>query len=149
MHEINCPHCGKAFKIDEAGYADILKQVRDGEFEQQLHERLELAEQDKRNAVELATTKVASELQRAAAMWPSLRTDELLAMATRHGARSLGQPALGRLRRGGRADFVVLPASRTSTSTNGAMAAFAAFVAGAAPLAVCLRGRWQRPVHGA
>ena len=45
MHEIICPHCGKAFKIDEAGYADILKQVRDGEFEQQLHERLELARQ--------------------------------------------------------------------------------------------------------
>lgn len=67
MHEIICPHCGKAFKIDEAGYADILKQVRDSEFEQQLHERLELAEQDKRNAVELAQTKAASELQRAAA----------------------------------------------------------------------------------
>ena len=67
MHEIICPHCGKAFKIDEAGYADILKQVRDSEFEQQLHERLELAEQDKRNAVELAQTKVASELQKAAA----------------------------------------------------------------------------------
>ncbi len=67
MHEIICPHCGKAFKIDEAGYADILKQVRDHEFERQLHERLELAEQDKRNAVELATTKVAGELQRAAA----------------------------------------------------------------------------------
>ena len=66
MHEIICPHCGKAFKIDEAGYADILKQVRDGEFEQQLHERLELAEQDKRNAVELATTRVASELQKSA-----------------------------------------------------------------------------------
>lgn len=66
MHEIICPHCGKAFKIDEAGYAAILKQVRDGEFEQQLHERLELAEQDKRNAVELAQTKVASEMQRAA-----------------------------------------------------------------------------------
>ncbi|AOK47411.1 hypothetical protein WT60_11560 [Burkholderia sp. MSMB617WGS] len=67
MNEIICPHCGKAFKIDEAGYADILKQVRDNEFEQQLHERLELAEQDKRNAIELATTKVASELERAAA----------------------------------------------------------------------------------
>ena len=66
MHEIICPHCGKAFKIDEAGYADILKQVRDGAFEQQLHERLELAEQDKRNAVELAQTKVASEMQKAA-----------------------------------------------------------------------------------
>jgi hypothetical protein len=67
MHDIICPHCGKAFKIDEAGYADILKQVRDSEFEQQLHERLELAERDKRNAVELARTQVASELQRAAA----------------------------------------------------------------------------------
>lgn len=66
MHEIICPHCGKAFKIDEAGYADILKQVRDGDFEKQLHERLELAEQDKRNAVELAQTKAASELQKAA-----------------------------------------------------------------------------------
>jgi len=67
MHDIMCPHCGKAFKIDEAGYADILKQVRDGEFEQQLHERLELAEQDKRTAVELATTRLASELQKSAA----------------------------------------------------------------------------------
>ncbi len=67
MHEINCPHCGKAFKIDEAGYADILKQVRDSEFEKQLHERLELAEQDKRNAIELAETKIASALQQAAA----------------------------------------------------------------------------------
>ena len=67
MHEIICPHCGKAFKIDEAGYADILKQVRDSAFEQQLHERLELAEQDKRNAVELATTRVASELQKSTA----------------------------------------------------------------------------------
>ncbi len=68
MHEIVCPHCGKAFKIDEAGYADIVKQVRDSEFEQQLHDRLELAEQDKRNAVELATAKVASELQKATAV---------------------------------------------------------------------------------
>ena len=66
MHEIICPHCHKAFKIDEAGYADILKQVRDNEFEQQLHERLELAEQEKRNAVELATTKVTGELQKQA-----------------------------------------------------------------------------------
>lgn len=67
MHEITCPHCKKAFKIDEAGYADILKQVRDSEFDQQLHERLELAEQDKLNAVELATTKVTSKLEKAAA----------------------------------------------------------------------------------
>ena len=67
MNKITCPHCGKAFEIDEAGYADILKQVRDSDFEQQLHDRLELAEQDKQNAIELAKTKAASELQRAAA----------------------------------------------------------------------------------
>lgn len=65
MHEIICPHCSKAFKIDETGYADILKQVRDSDFDKQLHERLELAEQDKRNAVELAQAKIASELQTA------------------------------------------------------------------------------------
>ena len=63
MTEISCPHCGKAFKIDETGYADILKQVRDKEFDAQLHERLELAEKDKLNAVELATEKLSRELQ--------------------------------------------------------------------------------------
>ncbi|MDO8694431.1 MAG: DUF2130 domain-containing protein [Sheuella sp.] len=67
MHEIICPHCSKAFKIDEAGYADILKQVRDEDFEHQLHERLELAEQGKQSAVELAKSQAASELQRAEA----------------------------------------------------------------------------------
>jgi hypothetical protein len=66
MHEIICPHCDKAFKIDESGYADILKQVRDREFEQQLHERLELAEKDKLNAIELAKSKAGNEMQKAA-----------------------------------------------------------------------------------
>lgn len=65
MHEIICPHCEKAFKIDEAGYADILKQVRDSDFEKQLHERLELAEEDKRKALELVQVQNASELQKA------------------------------------------------------------------------------------
>jgi hypothetical protein len=67
VNEIICPHCNKAFKIDEAGYADILNQVRDSAFEKQLHERLELAEQDKLKAVELAESKLSSELQKAAA----------------------------------------------------------------------------------
>lgn len=67
MNEITCPHCSKAFKVDEAGYADILKQVRDSEFEEQLHERLELAEKEKLNAVELAKSEVSSEMQKTAA----------------------------------------------------------------------------------
>lgn len=67
MHEIICPHCHKAFKIDEAGYADIIKQVRDADFDKQLHDRLVLAEQDKLKAVELAEAKLAGEQQKTAA----------------------------------------------------------------------------------
>jgi len=67
MKDINCPHCHKAFKVDEAGYADILKQVRNSEFEDQLHQRLELAEKEKLNALELAKEKSVGEMQRAAA----------------------------------------------------------------------------------
>ena len=63
MNEIVCPHCHKAFKVDDAGYADILKQVRDSDFEQQLHERLEIAEREKASAVELATAKLRIDLQ--------------------------------------------------------------------------------------
>ena len=63
MHDIICPHCSKAFKVDEAGYADILKQVRDREFEQQLSKRLALAEQEKRNAIDLALARKQTELQ--------------------------------------------------------------------------------------
>ncbi|MGJ8641808.1 MAG: DUF2130 domain-containing protein [Luteolibacter sp.] len=68
MKDIICPHCNKAFKVDEAGYADIRKQVRDSEFDEELHKRLGLAEKEKLNAVELATEKAAGELQKAAAI---------------------------------------------------------------------------------
>jgi len=64
VNEIICPHCQKAFKVDEAGYADILKQVRDTEFEQQLHDRLELAEKDKLNAVALAVAEAVSTVEK-------------------------------------------------------------------------------------
>ena len=64
MNDIICPHCNTAFKVDGSGYADILKQVRDRDFEQQLKQRLDLAEKDKQNAIELAMAKKASELQR-------------------------------------------------------------------------------------
>ena len=66
MHEITCPHCGKVFTLDEAGYADIAKQVRDREFEEALHERLELAEQEKKAAIELTEARVTAELEKRA-----------------------------------------------------------------------------------
>lgn len=67
MHDISCPHCGKAFKIDESGYADILSQVRNKDFDEQLEARLALAEQDKKNAVELEKARVSGDFQRLAA----------------------------------------------------------------------------------
>ena len=46
MQTISCPKCGTAFKVDEAGYADLLKQVRDHEFTAALEERLAMAERE-------------------------------------------------------------------------------------------------------
>jgi hypothetical protein len=54
MNEIICPNCNKAFKIDEAGFADIVKQIRDHQFEEELQNRLTLAEKEKQNAVTIA-----------------------------------------------------------------------------------------------
>jgi len=62
MNEIICPNCKKAFKVDEAGFADILKQVRDQKFEEELENRLALAEKDKDSAVKLAEAKKDKQL---------------------------------------------------------------------------------------
>ena len=63
MNEIICPNCKKAFKVDEAGFADILKQVRDHEFEHELKNRLNLAEKEKESAVKLAEANIKNALQ--------------------------------------------------------------------------------------
>ncbi len=67
MHDIQCPHCQKAFQVDEASYASILKQVRDEAFDKQLQERLMLAEKDKENALALVKQQVTNTLQQASA----------------------------------------------------------------------------------
>jgi hypothetical protein len=63
MNDIVCPHCKKVFKVDEAGFADILKQVRDHVFDKELHDRLELAETEKATAVKLAEANLKNEMQ--------------------------------------------------------------------------------------
>ncbi len=68
MNEIKCPNCGKTFSLDEAGYADILNQVRNEAFDKALNERLALAEQDKRTAIELAEAKIANEMEKITSM---------------------------------------------------------------------------------
>ena len=63
MKDIICPHCKKTFKVDEAGFADILKQVRDDQFEKELHERLAIAEKEQESAVKLAEANIKNSLQ--------------------------------------------------------------------------------------
>ena len=63
MKDIKCPHCKKTFKVDEAGFADILKQVRDDQFEKELHERLVIAEKEQENAVKLAEANIKNSTQ--------------------------------------------------------------------------------------
>lgn len=67
MNEIICPNCKKAFKIDDAGFADIIAQVRNSEFDAELHERLERAEQDKQRELELLEVRVTQKLKEEAA----------------------------------------------------------------------------------
>ncbi len=63
MKDIICPNCNKAFKVDETGYADILKQVRDNQFDEELQIRLDLAEREKLNAIKLAEANLRNSLQ--------------------------------------------------------------------------------------
>ena len=63
MNEIICPNCKKAFQVDEAGFADILKQVRNQEFDKEMKERLGLAEKDKESAIKLAESNLKNVLQ--------------------------------------------------------------------------------------
>ena len=75
MHEIKCPKCGTTFTIDEAGYADILKQVRNSEFNDEINERIHLieekfktelnsSERSKEQAVEIAKRDTAEILNK-------------------------------------------------------------------------------------
>ena len=63
MAEIKCPNCGKVFRVDEAGYAQILQQVRDAELKRQLDEQRTLMEQRERSAVEAAKAKAEEGLR--------------------------------------------------------------------------------------
>jgi len=63
MNEISCPHCKNKFTIDQSGFAEIVKQVRDQEFDQELKIREDLALKDKENAVKLAMSESNNKLQ--------------------------------------------------------------------------------------
>ena len=62
MQEIKCPKCGEVFQVDETGYAAILKQVRDQEFENAIKEREQIFLTEKENAVKLAQSETKTQL---------------------------------------------------------------------------------------
>lgn len=63
MKDIICPNCNTAFKLDDAGFTDIVKQVRDEQFTEELNNRLAIAEKEKSNAVMLAEANLKNTLQ--------------------------------------------------------------------------------------
>ncbi len=66
MNEIKCPECGSTISIDEDNYSNIVKQVRNQEFEDELSKRTELLEKDKQKSVDLAVQNIRLQMQEAA-----------------------------------------------------------------------------------
>ena len=64
MREIQCPNCGKMFQVDEAGYAAIVKQVHDSEFDREIRRRERELAEARESAVQLAVTKTAADKDR-------------------------------------------------------------------------------------
>ena len=61
MQEIKCPKCGEVFQIDEAGYAEIVKQIKNREFNDELQRQKSAMDSEKKMAVELAVSKANSQ----------------------------------------------------------------------------------------
>ena len=61
MQEIKCPNCGKIFQVDEAGYAAIVRQVRDKEFEKEIAQREQVYNNEKDSAVKVAVIETRSQ----------------------------------------------------------------------------------------
>jgi len=63
MNEIICPKCKYVFNLDESGYADIVKQVRDHEFKEEIERREKELEEKNKIAVRLAEQQAQSKLK--------------------------------------------------------------------------------------
>ena len=58
---VKCPNCKEVFKVDDSVYTDIVKQVRDQQFQEELNQRLTIAEQEKQSALELKEVQLLSD----------------------------------------------------------------------------------------
>ncbi len=80
MQEIKCPKCGEMFQIDEAGYAQILQQVRDKEFEKELAKRQELINQQSENELKVIELEKEQEIEKLKAQLNNAETEKELAV---------------------------------------------------------------------
>ena len=62
MKDIRCPSCGETFRIDPSSFEEILLQIKDEEFNKQIEERLQLAEEDKKKGIEIAKQELKIKL---------------------------------------------------------------------------------------
>lgn len=81
MQEIKCPKCGGVFQVDESGYAAIVKQVRDREFEKELKERDLQYENEKTSAVKLAEAELEKEISKLRTRLETAEKDQKLAVS--------------------------------------------------------------------
>lgn len=97
MQEIKCPKCGEVFQVDGSGYAAILKQVHDAEFEKEIGRREEEFRSEKRTAVELAVTRAEADKEKEiAALRQKLRVAEEQSKRELESARAKGEIELAK-----------------------------------------------------
>ena len=60
---VKCPNCKEVFKVDDSVYTNIVKQVRDQQFQEEVSNRLAIAENEKKSAVEIAEQKLINNYQ--------------------------------------------------------------------------------------
>ena len=88
-NKILCPNCQTAFTIDEAGYADIVRQVHGIEFDKELEKRLEIAERQRLSELEIAVSKVKAEMQAASSEKDNLITELRTSLKSRETEKDL------------------------------------------------------------
>jgi len=60
---VKCPNCKEVFKVDDSVYTNIVKQVRDQQFQEEVSNRLAIAENEKKSAVQIAEQKLINNYQ--------------------------------------------------------------------------------------
>jgi hypothetical protein len=75
MQDIKCPNCHKVFKVDGVAFAEILKQIRDHQFNEELNKRLELANKEKQSALQLQEANIKNTYQETIAKMQSEISD--------------------------------------------------------------------------